>query len=157
MPRAPADANAVAAYSMLKCEEVHGCQAWSGSLLTGMQRDACTTHPKQDFAFWVKSGSWSYCMHCRSFLFLTTRISRRRCTRTRVRRLRLTSLRRAGVRPPRIQWSMPPGVWVSCRGGGTCQVCINRSSTAVVVSRRPLIAHPVPKCRFVCGRLPLAV
>ena len=39
------------------------------SLLKPLQRVWSDAFPKQDFAFWVKYGSWSFCPSCRSFFF----------------------------------------------------------------------------------------
>ena len=59
----------VAAYSMLKCEEVFAAQSWSGTLLTPVQRSFATKYPVTDFHFWVMYGSWSWCKDCGSFFF----------------------------------------------------------------------------------------
>ena len=74
-PRACAEANHVAAYATLKCEELYRQQSWQGSMLTPVQREHAEwpqSYPvkgMQDFAFWVKYGSWSCCPACGSYHF----------------------------------------------------------------------------------------
>jgi hypothetical protein len=44
-------------------------RSFAFSLLTPLQRMWPDSFPKEDFAFWVKYGSWSFCPSCRSFFF----------------------------------------------------------------------------------------
>ena len=69
LPRACGDAAHIAAYAMLKCEELYGKQCFWGSLLTPIQQGFANKYPLQDFQFWVMYGSWSRCRHCGSMYF----------------------------------------------------------------------------------------
>ena len=68
-PKMAADACLIAAYAMLKCQEVFQRQSWSMSLLTRIQATYKKQYNLTDFAFWVCYGSWSACEACGSFFF----------------------------------------------------------------------------------------
>ena len=74
-PLESARACLVAAYATLKGEELFAHQSWYRSFLTLVQRVFPEKYPKQDFAFWVKYGSWSWCPHCASYRFNDTYFS----------------------------------------------------------------------------------
>ena len=69
MPLSCAEAGLVAAYAMLKCQELYAHQCWAGSVLTPVQRAYHNKYASVDFFFWVMYGSWSQCAHCRSMFF----------------------------------------------------------------------------------------
>ena len=69
LPRQASLACIVAAYAMLKCEELYGSLCWSFSVLTSTQRVWKDCQPLLDFYFWVMYGSWSCCQHCGSHFF----------------------------------------------------------------------------------------
>ena len=52
VPKPSADACLIAAYAMLKCEEVYAQVRWEGSRLTPLQRERSEKYLVLDFEFW---------------------------------------------------------------------------------------------------------
>ena len=68
-PRSSATACLVAAYAILKCEQLFSRQCWLYCVLTPVQRIFQLKYPKVDFDFSVMYGSWSRCPHCGIMFF----------------------------------------------------------------------------------------
>ena len=104
MPLSCAEAGLVAAYAMLKCQELYAHQCWAGSVLTSVQRAYHNKYPSVDFfsgLCMVRGPSALTVVRCSS----TTSISVRLCMRTRSRPARPTCWHQIGVWCQRIRWS----------------------------------------------------